>query len=245
MASSPPGSSIAYWDSMVSRSSSSVPSPTISDLDEFPAGLSFGILVSIMWYATMMFLLTDLMATLLIASRDLQEGTVIAFGVSLPFSLSSIPDESSTLHSQTDHFNHANSAHYTLLDVRAEPDESALAPCRMVSEFSLNFERSLLTSQAYTSLQHRNGLLGQLFLMAQDAQVPHDYPFVNQLCPPHRSPGIRFPLHPHSNDDLCRITPRRRARISQSRREDERGQEEAEGGEEASEKGGEREEGTA
>jgi len=137
---------------MVSRSSSSVPSPTISDLDEFPAGLSFGILVSIMWYATMMFLLTDLMATLLIASRDLQEGTVIAFGVSSLFSLSSIPEESSTLHSQTDHFNHANPAHYTLLDVRAEPDESALATCRMVSQFSLDFERSLLMSQAVLCL---------------------------------------------------------------------------------------------
>ncbi|GAA5827745.1 hypothetical protein JCM5353_002292 [Sporobolomyces roseus] len=44
-------------------------------------GLAFGILVSIMWYALMVFLLTDLMATLLIASRDLQEGTVIAFGI--------------------------------------------------------------------------------------------------------------------------------------------------------------------
>ncbi|GAA5955552.1 hypothetical protein JCM3765_006812 [Sporobolomyces pararoseus] len=44
-------------------------------------GLSFGILLSILWYFTMIFLLVDLMATLLIPSRDLQEGTVIAFGI--------------------------------------------------------------------------------------------------------------------------------------------------------------------
>ncbi|GAA5846377.1 hypothetical protein JCM3766R1_001176 [Sporobolomyces carnicolor] len=45
------------------------------------AWLSFGILLSIMWYFTMTCLLLDLMATLLIASRDLQEGAVVAFGI--------------------------------------------------------------------------------------------------------------------------------------------------------------------
>ncbi|GAA5870958.1 hypothetical protein JCM16303_001644 [Sporobolomyces ruberrimus] len=43
--------------------------------------LSFGILLSLLWYTTMVFLLLDLLATLLMPSRDLQEGTVVAFGI--------------------------------------------------------------------------------------------------------------------------------------------------------------------
>ncbi|GAA6018908.1 hypothetical protein JCM11491_001722 [Sporobolomyces phaffii] len=43
--------------------------------------LSFGSLVSVVWYLTMTALLCDLMSTLLIPSRSLQGGTVIAFGI--------------------------------------------------------------------------------------------------------------------------------------------------------------------
>ncbi|GAA5908680.1 uncharacterized protein JCM6883_004136 [Sporobolomyces salmoneus] len=44
-------------------------------------GISFGILLSILWWSLQVCLLVDLLATLLIASRDLQEGTVVIYGI--------------------------------------------------------------------------------------------------------------------------------------------------------------------
>ncbi|BGP13321.1 hypothetical protein JCM10213v2_001240 [Rhodosporidiobolus nylandii] len=44
-------------------------------------GLSFSVLVAVFWHVTLVFLLLDLLATLLLPSRDLQEGAVIAFGI--------------------------------------------------------------------------------------------------------------------------------------------------------------------
>lgn len=45
-------------------------------------GLAYSVLVAVIWLVTMFFLLADLVTALLLPSRDLQEGAVIAFGVS-------------------------------------------------------------------------------------------------------------------------------------------------------------------
>lgn len=45
-------------------------------------GIAYSVLVSIMWHILLLFLLVDVIATLLTPSRDLQEGTVISFAVS-------------------------------------------------------------------------------------------------------------------------------------------------------------------
>lgn len=45
-------------------------------------GIAYSVLVSIMWHILLLFLLVDVIATLLTPSRDLQAGTVISFAVS-------------------------------------------------------------------------------------------------------------------------------------------------------------------
>ncbi|GAA5841676.1 hypothetical protein JCM9279_000727 [Rhodotorula babjevae] len=44
-------------------------------------GLAYSLLTAIIWLVTMFFLLADLVTALLLPSRDLQEGAVIAFGI--------------------------------------------------------------------------------------------------------------------------------------------------------------------
>ncbi|GAA5906554.1 hypothetical protein JCM8208_000478 [Rhodotorula glutinis] len=44
-------------------------------------GLAYSLLVAVLWLVTMFFLLVDLVTALLLPSRDLQEGAVIAFGI--------------------------------------------------------------------------------------------------------------------------------------------------------------------
>ncbi|GAA5916403.1 hypothetical protein JCM6882_001548 [Rhodosporidiobolus microsporus] len=44
-------------------------------------GLSFSIMVALMWHVTLFFLVVDLLFTLLLPSRDLQDGAVISFGI--------------------------------------------------------------------------------------------------------------------------------------------------------------------
>ncbi|GAA5826358.1 hypothetical protein JCM11251_007268 [Rhodosporidiobolus azoricus] len=44
-------------------------------------GLSFSIMVALMWHITLFFLIVDLIFTLLLPSRDLQDGAVISFGI--------------------------------------------------------------------------------------------------------------------------------------------------------------------
>ncbi|KWU41450.1 hypothetical protein RHOSPDRAFT_7835, partial [Rhodotorula sp. JG-1b] len=44
-------------------------------------GIAYSVLVSIMWHILLLFLLVDVIATLLTPSRDLQEGTVISFAI--------------------------------------------------------------------------------------------------------------------------------------------------------------------
>lgn len=85
-----------------------------------------------MWCFTMTCLLLDLMATLLIASRDLQEGAVVAFGVSASVS----PRDRVgplTPNFDPDHLHHASPARVPVPHVRVEPDESAVAPRSLVS----------------------------------------------------------------------------------------------------------------
>ncbi|BGO97259.1 Proteophosphoglycan ppg4 [Rhodotorula toruloides ATCC 204091] len=55
-----------------------------TDLSELGDGLeaiSYSCLVALVWYIVLAFLLADVLATLLLPSRDLQEGAVISFGV--------------------------------------------------------------------------------------------------------------------------------------------------------------------
>ncbi|KAJ8296361.1 hypothetical protein OF846_000746 [Rhodotorula toruloides] len=54
----------------------------LSELGDGLEAIAYSCLVALVWYIVLAFLLVDVIATLLLPSRDLQEGAVISFGVS-------------------------------------------------------------------------------------------------------------------------------------------------------------------
>ncbi|BGP29550.1 hypothetical protein JCM10296v2_001289 [Rhodotorula toruloides] len=53
----------------------------LSEIGDGLEAISYSCLVALVWYIVLAFLLVDVIATLLLPSRDLQEGAVISFGV--------------------------------------------------------------------------------------------------------------------------------------------------------------------